>query len=117
MSQFNELREEIAEEIQSFKDISTLTAINADQVMTELLIGVESCGYDWINPFIYSDEGNLCIEWYNANHTRALHFDFEDDFMQYTKLWGDKSNIQSEKKDVGTHNCVLLWAWFITKQQ
>ena len=99
-----------------FEKPSKLTLSNALNIMNQLLEKVDSNGYLWFNPFIYSNEdGYVCIGWHNES--QALHFHIKNDDMDYRKIWCSANNVKSGSKEgyLNSQNCISLWKWLINE--
>ena len=99
-----------------FEKPNELTLSNALNIMNQLLEKVDSNGYLWFNPFIYSNEdGYICIGWHNKN--QALHFHIKNDNMDYRRIWYSANNVKSgsEEGHLNPDNCLSLWKWLINE--
>lgn len=89
---------------------STLT--QAKLSIEELLNSISHAGYPWLMPFISSDEdGYITIEWHKGE--RELHFDIEENEVEYTKLWGPNTDMKIHSDILNRDDYLKLWEWLL----
>ena len=87
----------------------------ADCIMMKLLDSVISNRYEWIDPYICSDEdGYITVEWYGDE--RELHLRIEEDEIEYTHLESVDTKMKAHVDTIGDDDCFALWKWLTNEQ-
>ena len=91
------------------------TIVHAKNLMAEFLDAIVSAGYSWLTPFISSDEdGYITIEWHKGE--RELHFDIEENEVEYTKLWGPNTDMKIHSDLLNRDDYLTLWEWLLLEK-
>lgn len=96
----------------------------AKYLMEDLFDSIISAGHPWLTPFISSDEdGYITVEWHKGK--RELHFDIQENEVEYTKIWGPSTEFLPPSTDGGEttmkihidflnrDDYLMLWKWLL----
>ena len=88
----------------------------ADCIMVKLLDSVISNRYEWIDPYICSDEdGYVTVEWTGGK--RQLYLRIEEGEVEYITLERINTKRKMGGDTIRGDDCFEIWKWLINEQQ
>lgn len=94
------------------KEISVTTAKN---LIFEVAESIFFNNFEWIQPFISSDEdGFIIIDWYHND--LSLHFMIDGEKTEYIKVRGTNIQLEMDLGERPKENIDELWGWLIYDQ-